>query len=182
MVGPAVAIIWNQWRRCSTTEPASIRFEQRGCGRSEAAPPYDVETCLTDLENIRFRMIQVEDLQLAHTLWINTEVRRFLFDDRVIALDEARALIEASIKNFEERGYGLWLAFSRGTGMLVGFAGFISSSDDPNLVYGVHPEFCGSGFATEAATAVLDYAFQRSVVFGEGRRRRAERNIGANTG
>lgn len=30
-----------------------IRFEQRGCGRSEAVPPYDVETCLTDLENIR---------------------------------------------------------------------------------------------------------------------------------
>ncbi|HZN01187.1 MAG TPA: alpha/beta hydrolase [Pyrinomonadaceae bacterium] len=30
-----------------------IRFEQRGCGRSQAAPPYDIETCLTDLENIR---------------------------------------------------------------------------------------------------------------------------------
>jgi proline iminopeptidase len=30
-----------------------IRFEQRGCGRSEPAPPYDVDTCVTDLENIR---------------------------------------------------------------------------------------------------------------------------------
>jgi proline iminopeptidase len=30
-----------------------IRFEQRGCGRSDPAPPYDVETCLADLENIR---------------------------------------------------------------------------------------------------------------------------------
>lgn len=30
-----------------------IRFEQRGCGRSEVAPPYDIETCLADLENIR---------------------------------------------------------------------------------------------------------------------------------
>jgi proline iminopeptidase len=30
-----------------------IRFEQRGCGRSEPVPPYDIETCLTDLENIR---------------------------------------------------------------------------------------------------------------------------------
>ena len=30
-----------------------IRFEQRGCGRSQLVPPYDIETCLTDLENIR---------------------------------------------------------------------------------------------------------------------------------
>ncbi len=30
-----------------------IRFEQRGCGRSEHKPPYDLETCLLDMENIR---------------------------------------------------------------------------------------------------------------------------------
>jgi len=30
-----------------------IRFEQRGCGRSQHAPPYDIETCLTDLESVR---------------------------------------------------------------------------------------------------------------------------------
>jgi len=30
-----------------------IRFEQRGCGRSEHALPYDLETCLFDLESIR---------------------------------------------------------------------------------------------------------------------------------
>ena len=30
-----------------------IRFEQRGCGRSEYMPPYDLETCLLDLESIR---------------------------------------------------------------------------------------------------------------------------------
>ena len=30
-----------------------IRFEQRGCGRSEHVLPYDLETCLFDLENIR---------------------------------------------------------------------------------------------------------------------------------
>jgi proline iminopeptidase len=30
-----------------------IRFEQRGCGRSQPASPYNIETCLIDLENIR---------------------------------------------------------------------------------------------------------------------------------
>ena len=30
-----------------------IRFEERGCGRSESAPTYDIETCIADLESIR---------------------------------------------------------------------------------------------------------------------------------
>ncbi len=30
-----------------------IRFEARGCGRSDQVPPYTVETCLADLEAIR---------------------------------------------------------------------------------------------------------------------------------
>ncbi len=30
-----------------------IRFEQRGCGRSDGTPPYDIDTTIDDLENIR---------------------------------------------------------------------------------------------------------------------------------
>ena len=30
-----------------------IRFEQRGCGRSDPTPPYDVKTCVLDLDRIR---------------------------------------------------------------------------------------------------------------------------------
>ena len=30
-----------------------VRFEQRGCGRSEPVGPYDIETCIADLENVR---------------------------------------------------------------------------------------------------------------------------------
>ena len=32
-----------------------IRFEARGCGRSDAVPPYPIATCLADLEMIRQR-------------------------------------------------------------------------------------------------------------------------------
>ena len=108
---------------------------------------------------LELRPAQIGDVELVHNLWTNKDVRHFLFDDRVIALDEARSLVEQSLRSFEEHGYGLWLAFSRAK--LIGFAGFIASSDEsPNLVYGVHPDFGGSGFATEAAKAVLDYAFE----------------------
>ena len=55
-----------------------IRFEQRGCGRSDETGPYDIETCVDDLESIR-KHYQVSrwmvgghsygpDLALAYTL------------------------------------------------------------------------------------------------------------------
>lgn len=64
-----------------------IRFEQRGCGRSDCTPPYDIETTIDDLENIR-RHYGIErwvigghsygpDLALAYT---------FRHPDRVLGL------------------------------------------------------------------------------------------------
>ena len=61
-----------------------IRFEARGCGRSEAVPPYTVATCLADLEAIR-QHYSIErwivgghsagaDLALAYTLSNPTRV------------------------------------------------------------------------------------------------------------
>ena len=115
----------------------------------------------TDHLPLELRPVQMDDLQVAHSLWTNSNVRFFLFDDREISEDEARLLIEASLRSFEERGYGVWLAYSRETAALTGFAGFISSDDEsPNLVYGVHPDFCGNGFATEAAKAVVEFGFK----------------------
>ena len=106
------------------------------------------------------RPVQIGNVELAHELWTNSDVRHFLFDDRVIPLDEARSIVEQSLLSFQERGFGIWLVFSRQTAELIGFAGLIQSSDEsPNLIYGVHPDFWGNGFATEAAKAVIDYAF-----------------------
>ena len=65
---------------------------------------------------LELRPVQISSVQLVHSLWTNRDVRYFLFDDRVISLDEARSLVEASLRSFEERGYGLWLAFSREVG------------------------------------------------------------------
>ena len=116
---------------------------------------------LLTTQRLELRPAQIGDIELIHHLWTNKDVRHFLFDDRVISLDEARSLVEQSLLSFEEHGFGLWLVFSRETAKLVGFAGLIASSGtSPNLIYGVHPDFWASGFATEAATAVLDYAFE----------------------
>jgi RimJ/RimL family protein N-acetyltransferase len=112
--------------------------------------------------NLRLQPCRIEDVPLVHALWTNEHVRHFLFDDRVISLDEARLFVEGSLANFEQYGYGLWLVFpARESYRLVGFAGFLRLEEEtPNLIYGVHPDFRGCGYATEAAEAVLSYAFE----------------------
>lgn len=108
------------------------------------------------------RPTRIEDVDVVHDLWTNGHVRRFLFDDRYVSLEETRSFIEASLTNFEQRGYGLWLVFLRETEALAGFAGFLSSTTAaPNLIYGFHPDVCGNGYATEAATSILRYAIEK---------------------
>ena len=125
----------------------------------QARPSLDMHQLLSTTR-LDLRPVQIGDVEVVHELWTNGDVRHFLFDERVIPLDEARSIVEQSLLSFQERGFGIWLVYSRQTAQLIGFAGLMQSSDEsPNLIYGVHPDFCGNGFATEASKAVLDYAF-----------------------
>jgi [ribosomal protein S5]-alanine N-acetyltransferase len=78
----------------------------------------------------------------------------------VISLAEAAAFVDASISNFARFGYGLWLVSEKSGKRRVGFAGLLSPAHGaPNLVYGMRREFCGRGYASEAAFAVLRHSF-----------------------
>jgi ribosomal-protein-alanine N-acetyltransferase len=110
---------------------------------------------------LRLRPCCLEDDKLMHGLWTHGPVRYFLFDDRVISLDDARSYIEASLLSFQQYGYGLSLVFERDLDRLVGFAGFLHSAEEsPNLIYGIDPDFWGLGYATEAAEGVLRYGIE----------------------
>jgi [ribosomal protein S5]-alanine N-acetyltransferase len=110
---------------------------------------------------LRLEPCRIEHIQRTHALWTNERVRRFLFDDRLISLAEAHSFIEASLANFKRYGYGLWLILARDSDQLVGFAGLLRSDEEaPNLIYGIHPDFAGRGYATEAAGRVLSYALE----------------------
>lgn len=118
-------------------------------------------TYVLETTRLQLRPCCMEDIQLVHMLWANDLIRYFLFDNRVISSDEARSHIEDSLANFEQYGYGLWLVFERTIDHLVGFAGFLHSEEGtPSLIYGVHPDRWGYGYATEAASAVLSYALE----------------------
>jgi ribosomal-protein-alanine N-acetyltransferase len=99
------------------------------------------------------------DVDAVHALWVDAEVRRYLWDDVVIPRDRAGEVVAASTADFVTRGYGLWGVYRDG-GDLIGFTGARPGEDGlPELLYGFRQAWWGQGLATECASAVLDHLF-----------------------
>ncbi|MBE9156076.1 GNAT family N-acetyltransferase [Nodosilinea sp. LEGE 06152] len=127
-------------------------------------------------ERLMLRPSTVADLDLVRSLWNESAVRRFLFDDRTLSRQEASDFLVASDESFAQQGYGLWLFFERpllersGEAIapsdpsltIAGFSGLIAVPDQPpSLVFGTRPQLWGRGYVTEATAAVLSYAFDQ---------------------
>ncbi|TAJ96753.1 MAG: N-acetyltransferase [Reyranella sp.] len=72
----------------------------------------------------------------------------------------AHAAIERFAVSWQERRYAPWGVFH--DGRLIGHAGlnFIEQFDGVEVLWSLHPEAQGKGYATEAARAALAYGFE----------------------
>ncbi|HUP62118.1 MAG TPA: GNAT family N-acetyltransferase [Thermoanaerobaculia bacterium] len=113
-----------------------------------------------ETERLRFRPATADDVDLLHRIWTDREVRRYLWDGRTIERETAAGVVEASLADWRERGYGLWVVEEEGHP--IGFAGFRSSDEDPRqeLMFGFLPSHWHRGLATEAAKAAIEFAFE----------------------
>ncbi|HKS40763.1 MAG TPA: GNAT family N-acetyltransferase [Blastocatellia bacterium] len=111
---------------------------------------------------LRLRPITGADLDAIHRLWIDPGVRRYLWDDEVIPIDQAASAIETSQSLFEANGYGLWIVCPRDEETVIGFCGYWFFHDPPELelLYGIATTEWNKAFATEAAIAMIKYGFE----------------------
>ena len=110
---------------------------------------------------LRLRPLRLDDLDDLYRLWVDHGVRRYLWDDRVMSRDRARAEIERSIGSFERSGFGQWAVFRFRGRRLIGFCGLrhVGAMPEIELLYGLAPSCWGQGLATEAVRAVLVWGF-----------------------
>lgn len=101
-----------------------------------------------------------DDVDALHGLWIDPDVRRYLWDDAVISRERAAEAVHASRASFDARGFGIWIARLR-SGPLAGFAGLRALDDDVELLVGIAPHLWKQRLGAEAAGAVLRFAFDR---------------------
>jgi [ribosomal protein S5]-alanine N-acetyltransferase len=101
-----------------------------------------------------------DHLDVVHRIWNHPSVRHYLWDEQEVTREGTGQILRESAASFEERGVGIWGVVLRESGEEVGFCGF-RVSGDPDLVYGLLPDYWELGLATEAARAAVRYAFER---------------------
>ncbi len=110
-----------------------------------------------------FRTWQPEDLDLTVGLWGDAEVARFIYEELPgRAALEDRLAREIAMQT--EHGFQYWPIFLLEDGAHVGCCGLRPYRPDESIdEFGVHirPAFWRQGFAFEAGTAVIAYAFDR---------------------
>jgi ribosomal-protein-alanine N-acetyltransferase len=114
------------------------------------------------------RPATADDLDALHALWSDREVRRYLFDGQPVSRERAEEVLAAHLPEAAE-GLGLWLVLGREDGRFIGCAGLYPASlvveFEPALaglleaLAALAPSAWGRGYAHEALTALIDYAF-----------------------
>lgn len=113
-------------------------------------------------DRLRFREYTPEDLDLVSDLFSDGQVRRFYptMDDE----DRHRSWIEWNLANYRDHGFGLWVIELLDGAVTLGDCGltFQDVAGNEMLEVGYHlvEEHRGRGYATEAAAACLDHAFE----------------------
>lgn len=114
-------------------------------------------------ERLRLRPLCHDDVEALHRFYNDPEVRRYLWDNEHVSTETVRQIVDESQSCFRDLGAGFFaIEMHDAPGELVGFCGYrrFEGSDQPELLYGILPEFWGQGFVTEAASTVLRFGFE----------------------
>lgn len=94
-------------------------------------------------------------------VWNDPAFIRYVGDREIRTVEAAEsALKEGAFALYEAHGYGPYCMLRKTDGAPIGICGLFrrDNLDDPDIGFAVLPEFCGQGFAGEAAKAVIAHA------------------------
>ncbi|HYI08773.1 MAG TPA: GNAT family N-acetyltransferase [Thermoanaerobaculia bacterium] len=110
---------------------------------------------------LRLRMLQQSDFEEYAAIHTDAEVTRFTTRTHLDRIEAWRHLAIV-VGHWHLRGFGMWGVFDKETGRMVGRVGFHQPETWPGFELGwtFGRAFWGNGYATEAASECLRYAFE----------------------
>jgi ribosomal-protein-alanine N-acetyltransferase len=115
-----------------------------------------------ETDRLIIRDLQPDDVAALVALWTDPDVTAHMGGPRVEA--ELREILEADLQSPSADPFDLWPVEEKATGQVVGDCGFLEKGVDGQqeieLVYVLAKSVWGKGYATEAAVALRNYAFQ----------------------
>lgn len=129
-----------------------------------ASIPIDAPLGARTTARLDLRRPSAGDLDALASVFAHEEVWRFPYG-RAFTREETDRFLATQLGEWDQRGFGLWLAALRTTGELVGYVGLSVPTFLPEILPAVEvgwrfaPAHWGRGLATEGAAAALDDGF-----------------------
>lgn len=128
-----------------------------------------------DVEKLVIRMHEINTARLRLRQWkdcdyhlfarINADVESMRFFAATLTVEESNDLAQYCRGLIEQQGWGIWAVEEKTTEKFIGFTGLHKPTDElpftpcVEIAWRLAREAWGSGFATEAASAALSFAF-----------------------
>lgn len=116
-----------------------------------------------ETERLRLRAFEGGDLRPYAAMYADDQFVRYL-GDRTLTEAQVWENMALILGHWSLLGYGIWAVERLGSGELVGRAGLLNLPGWPDVevCWALSPRFWGSGYATEAAKASIDWAFRET--------------------
>jgi RimJ/RimL family protein N-acetyltransferase len=114
-----------------------------------------------ETERLQLRKLTLEDAGLMLDVWNDPAFIHHVGDRGIRTSEDARAAMrKGALDLYDKYGYGPFRLALKDDDTPIGICGLFRRDglDEPDIGYSTLPDFCGQGYAFEAATAVMGYA------------------------
>jgi len=123
---------------------------------------------IIETDRLLLREIFASDRNGLFAIDSDPDVNIYLGNNPVKNIEQTDDIIQFIRKQYVDNGIGRWAMIEKGTNNFIGWTGLKFITDLTNnhknyydLGYRLNKNYWGKGFATEAATASLNYAFEK---------------------
>ncbi len=118
---------------------------------------------IINTERLQLIPFNAEDISLFLKLNNDAFIRKYLWDDELIGEELATTIIQQNDQHFTNDQFGLWKIQRKENDLVIGYVGlwYFFDEPQPQLIYALLEEFTGKGYATEASTSIIEYAFNQ---------------------
>ncbi|MCP5347655.1 MAG: GNAT family N-acetyltransferase [Gammaproteobacteria bacterium] len=110
-----------------------------------------------ETQRLFIRSLTTGDVPLYAVIVSDPDVTRFLGDGSTHSRKKAEGYVKSNIESEKALGLARYAVVHKASGTFIGICGFKKMENYTDLGWRFNPRFWGKGYATEAASAVLNY-------------------------